>query len=489
MSDFTKPWLNKARTLLRQSLNSNSTELNELDWKESVSPNSKRLAEHLCAFGNYPGGGFLVFGIARSGEVIGLKTRAETDQVLTTLGNIARDGIVPALQLDHAVEQLDNLDILFVQIPESAEKPVHVKGKGIECSYIRSAGQTRQMSKQELGQSLMNSKIPRYEELEAFTSESLSEVLEKLDYSKYFELQTRPVPQTPEKIAEVLSQQKLITLKSNRYGITNLGVLLCAKNIQDFPGHERRGVRVVVYKDKTRIEATKEKVGRFGYAIGFQGMIEFILACLPSSEIIRDALRHQVSIYPAIAIRELLANAIIHQDLSVTTASPMVEIFSNRMEISNPGRLLPSITVDRIIDTSPESRNEALARSMRQLGICEERGSGIDKTIQSIEMFGLPPLEFTEQSNSFKATIYTPKKYKEMEQHERILATYQHCVLKFVANDKMTNASLRKRLGVSEANYPMVSKIINAAIAAGKVKKGSPEVKARKYTYYLPYWV
>lgn len=166
----------------------------------------------------------------------------------------------------------------------------------------------------------------------------------------------------------------------------------------------------------------------------------------------------------------------------------MVEIFDGRMEITNPGRLIPTLDVERLIDTTPESRNEGLARMMRQLGICEERGSGIDKALEAVEFFGLPPVDFVEKENSFKVTIYAPKKYREMTHEERIRATYQHCVLRYVANDKMTNTSLRKRLGISESNYPMVSKILKDAVAAIKIKKAEPELKAKKYITYIPYW-
>src|SRR5690606_23208802 len=160
-------------------------------------------------------------------------------------------------------------------------------------------------------------------------------------------------------------------------------------------------------------------------------------------------------IYPAIAIREFVANALVHQDLSITGQSPMIEIFTDRMEITNPGRLISTVNVDRIIDITPESRNEMLARFMRQAGIDKERGSGVDRALEAIELFGLPPIEFKELDHSFKVTIFSPKKYQAMTKEERIRACYQHCVLKHIVNDPMTNQSLRKRLGIAESNYPM----------------------------------
>lgn len=111
--------------------------------------------------------------------------------------------------------------------------------------------------------------------------------------------------------------------------------------------------------------------------------------------------------YPPLAIRELVANALIHQDFNLTGTGPMIEIFSDRIEITNPG--VPLIDTLRFIDEPPISRNEILASLMRRLNICEERGSGIDKVIFQVEMFQLPAPDFQVTSNHTKAILYAPK--------------------------------------------------------------------------------
>src|ERR1700722_7444665 len=116
------------------------------------------------------------------------------------------------------------------------------------------------------------------------------------------------------------------------------------------------------------------------------------LTNLPRSEEIGQALRREVRVYPEIAIRELVANALIHQDFNLTGNGPTVEIFDNRIEITNPGT--PLIDPLRFIDEPPRSRNEELASLMCRMNICEERGSGIDKVIFQIELYQLPPPDF-----------------------------------------------------------------------------------------------
>lgn len=101
------------------------------------------------------------------------------------------------------------------------------------------------------------------------------------------------------------------------------------------------------------------------------------------------------------AIRELTVNMLIHQGFA-EQGFPMVEIYSDRIEISNLG--LPLISVKHFIDKY-QSRNDSLADIMRRMGICEEKGSGMDKTIFIIELYQLPPpITFSsprKQDNSY----------------------------------------------------------------------------------------
>jgi len=116
--------------------------------------------------------------------------------------------------------------------------------------------------------------------------------------------------------------------------------------------------RVVVYSGTSKLETRLDQTGSRGYAVGFQGLVRFVMTQLPQNEVIEDALRKEVKLVPDLVIRELVANALIHQDFIVGGAAVMVEIYSNRVEISNPGE--PLVPVERFID-GYQSRNERLA--------------------------------------------------------------------------------------------------------------------------------
>ena len=175
--------------------------------------------------------------------------------------------------------------------------------------------------------------------------------------------------------------------------LTNFGAILFAKSLRDFDRLSRKALRVILYKGKNKVETIREIPGDKGYAIGYENAISVInsLAYLRMNRLEKHFVS-EVRMYPEIAIRELVANALIHQDFSITGSGPMVEIYSDRIEITNPGK--PLIDVLRFIDHPPRSRNEDIAAFMRRINICEERGSGIDKVIHAVEIFQLPPPSF-----------------------------------------------------------------------------------------------
>ncbi|MCC8992485.1 MAG: putative DNA binding domain-containing protein [Candidatus Contendobacter sp.] len=484
-----KTWITKALELLRASLEPPKHELNELDWKTALSHDKKRLTEHLSALANQPGGGYLVFGVDNTGAPVGVDDKA-VEFTVNQLANLGRAGLEPPLALDHAIEDYESVPLLFVHVPESAVKPVHLRGKGLEEAFIRSGGTTRKASRQEIGTMMLNSRTPRWEELHA-SSVLLpdTEFTAKLNIEPIFRMLERPLTTTQEDTLAWMASERFIVREPAGGGyVTNLGAIATARKLADFPDLSRKAVRVVVYDGLNKAKTKQEQEGTKGYAISFQGLIEFVMALLPQSEVIEKALRTKRTVYPEIALREIVANALIHQDFSVTGAGPLIEIFDDRIDVSNPGGLLPSKRLDRLIGTQPESRNEQLARAFRRYKICEERGSGLLKAGLQVELYGLPPIEFTAGPNHFKVTLYSPRTFAEMSAHERLEACYQHAVLRYYSDSAMTNTTLRERLKMPEKQRSMVSVLIQDAIDRHLVKSADPENKSKKFAQYVPFW-
>ena len=110
----------------------------------------------------------------------------------------------------------------------------------------------------------------------------------------------------------------------------------------------------------------------------------------------------------------------------------------------------------------------------------------MDKTVFNIELYQLPPLRFQVQENRTTVTVYSYRKFAEIDKAERIRACYQHACLKYVSNEKMNNQSLRARLGIEDKNYPMASRIIKDTLEAKLIKEESQEGVYRHN--YIPYW-
>lgn len=325
-----------------------------------------------------------------------------------------------------------------------------------------------------------------FENLVATEEVASDEVLKLLDYPSYFDLLKLPLPESRDGILQALEADDLLCrTESGRWNIMNLGAMLFAKKLGAFRSLRRKAVRVISYKGNSRVETNREQEGEKGYAAGFEGLIGYINALLPSNEVIEKALRKTVPMYPELAVRELVANALIHQDFFITGSGPMIEIFSDRMEISNPG--IPLVHTDRFLDTPPRSRNEALASFLRRIGVCEERGSGVDKVVFQTEYFQLPAPVFEVIGENTRAVLFAHRPLTRMDKDDRIRACYLHSCLKYVNREYLTNSSVRERFGIEPQNMAAASRLIKEAIEAGAIAPYDLGA-APKLMKYIPWW-
>lgn len=327
---------------------------------------------------------------------------------------------------------------------------------------------------------------PDWLEQAAVSNLDAQDVIELLDVQTFFELLNLPFPSDRDGIIDRLMRERLIDEEYGVFFIRRMGALLLARRLKDFQSDlERKAPRVVVYSNTSKLETKLDISGTKGYAVGFQGLVEFVMAQLPQNEVIKDALRKEQKLVPDVTIRELVANALIHQEFAIGGASVMVEIFSNRVEISNPGE--PIVPVERFID-GYQSRNERLADLMRRMRICEEKSSGIDKVVAEAEAYQLPAPDFRDMHRRTVVTIFGPRPFEEMDRSDRIRACYQHCVLLWVTSGRMTNQSLRKRFNLPESMSAKVSQVIAAAIEEKLIKPDEKAGTSRRLARYIPIW-
>lgn len=467
----------------------------ETEWVEFKRGNDspEDIGEYLSAISNSAAlhgqeAGFIVWGVTdATHETVGTSFRPRTAKI----GNEELESwlarlLTPRINFRIHEFTLGKMPFVIFEVPPANHTPVRFK----DTEWIRVGSYKKKLKDfPEKERDLWASFSPKapFEEGVAASLVPGTDVLSVLDYPSYFDLTGQPLPEDRKGILARLAEERFILPKGGEfYDVTNLGAVLFAKDLHVFEHLRRKAVRVIVYNGANRVETLREQVGRKGYAPGFPGLIDFINIFVPQNEVIGQALRVETRMYPEVAIRELVANLLIHQDFTMTGTGPMVEIFSDRIEITNPG--VPLIDTQRFLDAPPQSRNDRIASFMRRINICEERGSGIDKVVHSVEVYQLPAPDFQATHQHTKVVLFAYKKLSEMSKGDRVRACYQHAALQYVSNRHMTNASLRARFSISSQNYTIASRIIGETIAAGLIKPYDPENRSKKHARYVPYW-
>lgn len=476
-------WKENALKALQDSLFPVPTELNELDWKSGLSSKTDRLAQHISAFANNKGGGVFVFGVHDDGTCFNL-TQEEIKRTVQTLGNIAKNNLAYSIPIEHSVMNFKNCALLFVYVPEQNDKPVYLRGKDIFASYIRSAGQTVKMSRNQVKAMIANSEGYTFEKQTAISEVSKEDVLQLLNYEELYSLLDKDLPSSTDTIIRKLSEYNFCNKEGDKWNITNLGAILLARNFNSFPTLKGREVIVRKYIGKNNRLQEFEQHGVYGYAVGFGGLIDFIMKNTSTENI--DTKRTAVPIYPKVAIRELVANALVHQDFGITGMPVTIEIFENRLAITNAGA--PLNDINRLIDLPPQSRNEELAQTMFLLGICERRGSGIDRAVAAVEEMALPAPKFTKSDQHTRVFLYPQKSLNDMTKSEKIAACYQHACLLYEDGEAINNQSIRGRFELNKNESSVASRIIADTVEAGFIKPTDSESKAKKFMTYIPYY-
>lgn len=459
------------------------SEAENLEFKEAKSQfDTPRLIEYCAAIAN-EGGGHIILGVSDKIPRVVVGTQA---YLAATHLNELKSRILDKLgfRVDISVVQHELGRVLVIDVPSRpVGHPVALDGKYL----MRCGEQIRPMTPERLKQIFAEDNEDWFSQ-NALDSREADEVIRLLDTQTYFELLDLPYPTDRGGVLERMELDGLLESARSKFAITNLGAVLLARKLDMFPPSiARKAARFVIYEGLGKRSTREDILRTKGYAVGFAGLLEFVHASAPRNRFVEEVVRDETKMFPKQALRELIANALIHQDFSASGMSVMIEMYDDRIEISNPGS--PPISTDRFIDEY-KSRNETLANVMRRMGICEEKGSGIDKVIWAAEYNQLPAPDFRDSENRTSAVLFAHKDFKAMSSSDRIRACYQHCSLLWISNQRMKNSSLRTRFGLgnSGADSSIVSQVIAATKQAGLIKLAPGGSSSTRYASYLPWW-
>lgn len=434
------------------------------------------LVDYCVALAN-EGGGRILLGITDKlpRRVVGTKAFAIPERTVS--------GIHERIHIKCLWDEVTHPDgrVLVFHVPSRPSgQPIHHNGR-----YLMRAGESLVPMSPDRLRAIIAEGEKEWSLLPALTECDDQTVVDLLDTQGFFDLMKLPYPANRQSVLARLSDECVIEVVADGWTITNLGAILFAKDLSRFDLLGRKAPRVVVYDGTSKLVTKLDRQGSKGYAVGFQGLVDFIIGLVPTNEVIEQAIRKSVTMFPEIAVREVVANALIHQDFTMAGAAVMVELYDDRMEVSSPGE--PFIPPERFID-GYRSRNERIADIMRRMGICEEKGSGIDKVVHAAEVYQLPAPDIRVGQGRTSVVLFRHKEFEDMDRDDRIRATYQHCCLRFVMNEKMTNQSLRERFQLTEKKAESVSRAIRDTVEAGAIKLADPTQTSLRYRRYIPHW-
>jgi len=465
---------------------------NETEWVEfkQNNKNPEQIGEYISALSNSAAlcgkaNAYLVWGVDdATHEIVGTNFSPSTEKKSNEeLESWLLKLLSPKIHFHFYSLDIEKKQVVILEIARATHNPVQFQG----LEFIRVGSYKKKLKdhpEKERALWRVFDETP-FEEIVALERVTDEEVLKLLDYPAYFDLLGLALPENRQSIISRLKDDDLIVhCDAGGWNITNLAAILFANQLTDFKNLERKSLRVIVYKGSDRIEAIREYEEKKGYACGFERIVGHINDLLPRNEVIK-AFRKESPMYPELAVRELVANALIHQDFFAKGTGSMVEIFSDRLEITNPG--IPLVATNRFLDSPPKSRNELVASMMRRIGVCEERGSGIDKVVFQTELYQLPAPLFEVTNEHTRSILFSYKSLNDMDKEDRIRACYLHCCLKWVERKPMNNTSVRERFGIENQNKALASRIITLTIDSGLIKPHDADAGVRNRRY-IPSW-
>ena len=389
--------------------------------------------------------------------------------------------------LDFERIERDGVRFVVAKIKAAVGQPVYFEKK----AYIRVGSSTSSLETGSAREAELWHRLQRDDFELQLVEENLEahDVAELLDIATYFDLLGMRQPSSTELALPALIEQEIVKAQDNgKYGVTNLGALLVARSLSQFFSLRKRAVRVIRFQGKGNTDILDDRTFDAGYAMSLPQVEAHIMSMIPSREVDDGAFRRIVHAYPQRAVRELLANAVIHQDLADASSGPLVSVYDNRIEFSNPGASL--IPANRVLNAQPKTRNNALVGLLRQMDLCEEGGTGWDRAVEACEDAHLraPKIESSEELGT-KVVLFQGSGFQRMTKRERLDAAYWHACLMYAQGESMNNQSLRERFGLlpESKNTVAVSRLIRDCCAEGLVKEEDPEAGA-KYRRYIPFW-
>ena len=462
----------EALLALMDLVTSARAEYQHIELKAAKHGCPERFYDTLSSFSNRDDGGIIIFGIDENNgfDQCGVYDLQDMQQKITE----QCDSMTPKVRPLFSYAERNGRYFCSIEVPaiDISERPCYYSGKGrVKGSYVRVGTNDEPMT-----------------EYEVYSYEA---------YRKKYQDDIRVIPRVTEKSVDLGALRKYIhLLTENKPNLARLSEEQIAELMSITVNGQYSlaatllfGVYPQAYFPQLCIIATvlpRSEIGELGDAqerfldnARIEGTIPDMLS--QSLAFVRKNLRQKTIIdsisgerkdvwdYPITAIREVLLNALVHRDYSIHTEGMPVQlqIFPDRIVITNPGGLYGRLTLDQLGQVQPDTRNPVLATALETLKITENRYSGIPTIRREMREAGLPAPIFEEKRGSFCVTLLG----KRINDAKKPVGAND--ILEFCAVPR-TREELASFLGIKSISYAMKTYIV-PLVDAGKLSLTKPE--------------
>jgi predicted HTH transcriptional regulator len=457
--------------LITDAINSKA-EYNFLDFKKTLSEDNERLKEHINAYGNLERGGCFVIGVDQYTPV-GLSDN--WDEIIKRISSLAKNSQEPSLGVNVFPIVVEKKKLLCLHVLPAKSKPVFIKDRaplGGRACFKRSGSSTISMSMQEIKDLLSRAQEFYYDEsivndisLDDLDFEAIVNLLPNVDKNNI----------RSDKNISILIDNRVLIGDKHSPKITVAGWLCFAKNVQQIRLFRNAYIELQIFRGVARDLPIKKYEIKNVLSHQIEEAIQILKQNIWYIPKIQGTKREDVPAYPEIILREVITNSVVHRDYKKMHQPVKIAFFSNRIEIENPGSLMPGLTIYNVIHKR-DWRNPLLAELMRKFGLGEMDGQGIDRLYAQTLAIKVPPPELINSENSFKLILHAPKAYEEFTPKEK----RDMIIILVIFQESFDNESVRNCFGISSEK---ASTLIKAMVAEGIFELTNSSRKYAKYGF------
>ena len=345
----------------------------------------KSLARELVAFANASGGRIFV-GVADDGRIEGVQ---DENRLRSQIQDVARNCDPP---IPMSLSMVEN--VLVIEIPESGNKP-HACSDGF---FMRIGANCQKMSRDEVFSMGIRSGKLRFDEQVCQEFDLNSDV----DVDKVQAYLESAGLSTDLELNDALANLEVLSNHDGNSVMTNAGILFFAENPQRFL--KSATVVCALYQGHDKARILDRKAFNGGILANVRDAVNYILQHIDVRYDITSLERTEVPQYPEAAIREAVVNAIMHRDYYDASGDTMIEMFQDRIMVSNPGGLVPWLRPEDFGKYS-RTRNRVVASLLMRTSYAEKMGTGILRINGALVEAGLSEAEFSFDEFNFSITL------------------------------------------------------------------------------------